>query len=307
MSFCFAGNKRVVETVEQFIAERRIPHAVLIEGETGTGKRTLATFLSDAAVCAENNAPCGKCRNCLLSAGKNHPDIIKVSLLEDKKNITVNQIREVRASSYVKAHMGGNKVIVIENAETMNEQAQNALLKVLEEPPKNVIFILIVQNASMMLDTIISRCVVLSLTVPKTEEAADYLKYNLKADYNEIIEALKSSRNNIGRALSLLSEKDKKDDIVRDFAEALIMGKGVYELLKLSYPLEKSRVACAEFVKNLKTILAEEICLNTKKNLSVEKLINYYDILADAQPSLETNINISLFLNALICNLCSAV
>ncbi len=305
MSFCFAGNKRAIETVQNFIAERRIPHAILIEGEQGTGRHKLARFIADAAVCTDTVAPCGKCRNCLLSIGGNHPDIILVSLLKDKKNISVNQVREARSSAYVRAHMGGKKVIIIENAETMNEYAQNALLKVLEEPPKNVIFILITENTSMMLNTIVSRCTVFSLSVPQMSDAADYLRHTTNSDIDTITETLKICRNNIGRALELLGKKGKRDDIAAAFAKSLISGNGAYELLKISYPLEKSRVKCGEFVENLKLYLTEEMRSHINQGLSVERLVKYYDILTDAAPSLDTNINISLFLNALVCELCS--
>ena len=305
MSFCFIGTKRTIETARTFIAERRIPHAILIEGEQGTGRHKLAHFIANAAVCTEITAPCGKCRNCLLSASGNHPDILLVSLLKDKKSITVNQIREIRGSAYVRAHMGGRKVIIIENAESMNEQAQNALLKVLEEPPKNVIFILITENASMLLCTIVSRCTVFSLSAPQTSEAADYLRHTTNADIDTIIETLKMCRNNIGRALEFLAKKGKTDDIASAFAENLISGRSAYELLKTSYPLEKNRVKCQEFVDSLKLHLTEEMRSHISKGLSVERLVKYYDILTDAEPSLETNINISLFLNALVCKLCS--
>lgn len=305
MSINFAGNKRVISAVEKFINDNTIPHALLIEGDGGTGRETLARHIAAAAVCSDNSAPCGSCRNCKLTAGGNHPDIIFVSPEADKKNISVGQVRDIRGDAFVKSHMGGKKVIIINPAERMNDQAQNALLKVLEEPPKNVIFILITENASMMLSTVISRCVLLSLTVPEFEESTAYLKSTTDFDDGNILDALKSARGNIGRALQILDSRDNKNNGAADFAELLITGGSAYELLKITVPLEKNRVKCGEFITDLKAQISERIHARVKQNLAVDTLIRYYDIISDAQPQLVTNINLSLFLSALVCRLCN--
>ena len=304
MSLSFAGNKRIIASIERFIADRAFPHAILIEGEQGTGRNTLARHIAHSAVCTDNLAPCGVCKNCLLTRGNNHPDIITVSPEENKKNITIAQIRSVRAEAYIKPHMGGKKIIIITLAERMNDQAQNALLKVLEEPPENVIFILIAENASMMLSTIVSRCVVLSLTAPDFVDAAEYLKGVTNANEEDITEALKNNRNNIGRALSVLSSKvNSRQSITNSFAKVLISGGSTYELLKMVAPLERDRVGCADFITNLKAHVAEKIRVRVSQNLAVDTLIKYYDIISNAEPQLVTNINLSLFLSALVCSL----
>ncbi len=303
MRINFAGNKRVISAVEKFITDNTIPHALLIEGDEGTGRETLARHIAAAAVCEANNAPCGNCRNCTLTAGGNHPDIISLSPEKDKKNISVNQIRDMRADAFVKSHMGGKKVIIINPAERMNDHAQNALLKVLEEPPKNVIFILITESASMMLSTVVSRCVLLSLTVPEFEDAKQYLKSTTDFDDGNISSALKTARGNIGRALQVLGSRNGKDNGATDFAELLITGGSAYELLKITVPLEKNRVKCGEFITDLKAQISERIHARIQQNLAVDTLIRYYDIISEAEPQLVTNINLPLFLSALVCKL----
>ncbi len=305
MRINFAGNKRVISAVEKFISDNTIPHALLIEGDEGTGRKALAQHITAAAVCGKNNAPCGNCRNCKLSMSGNHPDIIFISPEKDKKSISVDQIRYMRGDAFVKSHMGGKKVIIINPAERMNDHAQNALLKVLEEPPKNVIFILITENASMMLDTVISRCVLLSLTVPNFEEGKSYLKSVTDFDDNNISDALKLSRGNIGRALRILNSKDNKSGGATDFAELLITGGSSYELLKITVPLEKNRVKCGEFISELKAQISGRIRTRVKQNLAVDTLMRYYDIINEAEPQLITNINLSLFLSTLVCKLCN--
>ena len=112
---------------------------------------------------------------CKNAANHNHPDIIKIAPLEGKKNIAVSQVRELKSDAYIKPHMSQKKVFIIDYADTLNEQSQNALLKVLEEPPENVIFILIAETKASFLETIISRCVVLTLSTPERQTAVEYL------------------------------------------------------------------------------------------------------------------------------------
>ncbi len=304
MSLQFAGNKRVIAAVECLIKGGTLPHAILIEGEQGTGRKTLAHHIALSAVCSGAVLPCGECKNCILAKSNNHPDIITVLPEDKKKNISVAQIRTLRSDAYIKPHMGGKKVFIIPLAERMNEQSQNALLKILEEPPQNVIFILITENTSMMLSTIVSRCVVFSLSVPEFCEANEYLKDITKASDDAIAEALRVNRNNIGRALSYLSSRAKsRQNIAATFAEILISGGSAYEMLKAVAPLEKDRVNCADFIISLKAHIAEKIRVRTNQKLTVDTLIRYYDIISDAEPQLTTNINLSLFLSALVCNL----
>lgn len=303
MSINFAGNKRVIAAIQKLIADNTLPHALLIEGDAGTGRKTLAYYIAAAAVCTNTAAPCNNCRNCNLTNSGNHPDIITVMPEEDKKNISVNQVRALRNDAFVKSHMGGKKVIIITPAERMNEQAQNALLKVLEEPPKNVIFILITENASRMLSTVLSRCVLLSLTVPEINEAAEYIESTTDFDRENIINALNNARGNVGRALSILKSGEESDTLSADFAEMLIIGSSTYELLKLTLPLEKNRVKCGEFITALKSQISDRILSRVNQNLAVDTLVKYYDIISDAEPQLITNINLSLFLSALVCKL----
>ena len=177
MSFPLAGNARIRGALTAAIESGRLPHAILIEGDKGTGRHTLAAFTARAAVCEGENKPCGECRGCRLEHAGTHPDIWTVAPEDGKKNITVAQIRSLRSEAYVKPHMSARRVFIIDMADTMNEQAQNALLKVLEEPPGSVLFILIAENKAALLDTVISRCTVLSLSPPEISEAEKYLGY----------------------------------------------------------------------------------------------------------------------------------
>lgn len=143
----------------------RLSHAYIIEGPVKETVHALADQLARAYVCSsDGNKPCGVCSNCRKAAGSIHPDIIRVSLLEDKREIVVGQVRQLRSEAYIRPNEADRKVFLIEDAQAMNENAQNALLKVLEDGPPYLSFLLLTENAQQLLTTIRSRCETLSLT-----------------------------------------------------------------------------------------------------------------------------------------------
>ena len=301
MSFPLAGTERVKAAVLAAVAENRIPHAILLEGDKGTGRHTLMRFLSEAAVCGGENPPCGVCRGCHLAQIGTHPDITVTAPEDGKKNITVAQIRELRLEAYVKPHMADRRVFVIDKADSMNEQAQNALLKVLEEPPGDIIFILIAESAAALLDTIISRCTVLSLVPPEMPDALRYLVNNTEFSEEQIKEALKTTGGNIGAAKEALAGGETAaQSAAKRFSELLISGNEA-EMLKITAQFEKSRVSADEFLKELKLSVAAEIKKNLRNTYSAKALARFYDSLAEFEDALKTNINLSLLFCALVC------
>ena len=301
MSFPLAGNERIKAAVLAAVAEDRIPHAILIEGDKGTGRHTLARFLSEAAVCGGENPPCGVCRGCHLAQTGVHPDISVTAPEDGKKSITVAQIRAVRNEAYIKPHMARRRVFLIDKADSMNEQAQNALLKVLEEPPGDIIFVLIAESAAALLDTIISRCTVLSLVPPEMPEAAEYLKNNSDYTDGQIKSALESTGGNIGAALeSLGGGGTAAQTAAKRFAQLLISGDEA-QMLKITAPFEKSRVLADEFFKELKLATAAEIKKKLHSTSSAKALTRFYDRLSEYENALQTNVNLSLLFCALVC------
>lgn len=206
-------NENVKSTVLSFISAGRIPHAIMIEADDCTEACLLADFIASAAVCGEKNSPCGVCDNCRKAAAKSHPDIEYIAPEEGKKEITIKRIRAVRTNAYVKPHIANRRVFIIREANRLNEESQNAFLKVLEEPPQGVVFILITLSKTKLLGTVISRCVVLSLC-SANEQNGDYAQ------------------------------------TAQQFLKLLVSGSE-YEMLKILAPLEKSRVAAEEFFNAL--------------------------------------------------------
>lgn len=301
MNFPLVGNSKINSALTNAIREKRLPHAILIEGDKGTGRHTLARYISTAAVCSADVSPCGECRHCKLSAGSNHPDITVTLPLDGKKNISVNQVRELRVEAFVKPHEAVCRVFIIDNADSMNEQAQNALLKILEEPPASVIFVLIAESKSAFLDTIISRCVVLTLSAPDGQTALQYIKENTEFSDEDIISALKEKQNNIGLAIELLN--GNADSVTGAAAEEFLhqmLSKNILGMLSATAPFEKSRIDAERFFKDLKFKTALELRkrLNTPEAVTLSK---FYTEIGLLEKTLITNINLSL----LFCSLAS--
>ena len=301
MIFPLIGNEKIRLSVENFVSQKRIPHAILIEGDYGTGKHTLANFLANSAVCDGQNPPCGICNNCKLFSANSHPDITVIAPLEGKKNIAVKQIRDLRQEAYIKPHQAGKRVFIIDCADTMNPESQNALLKVLEEPPKTVMFILIAESKAAMLDTIISRCVVLGLTAPEFLKGAEYLSRNTECEPTLIEEALKSSQNNIGKAVEILKgELGTETEIAaKEFLNAMLKNDSLGMLTAVS-KFEKNRIAADKFIKDLKYAVVQRIKKDTGSYFA-KPLTEVYNLLPEYEQKLITNIN----LNLLFCSLTS--
>ncbi len=140
-----------------------LSHAYLVTGGGGDSRAAFAGRLAAAYLCEGDTPPCGRCRACRKVGKGSHPDLSRTAPPPDKAEITVEQIRALRADAYVRPNEGRRKVYVIDPADAMNPAAQNALLKVLEEGPAYAAFLLVSDRPGKLLDTVRSRCELLSL------------------------------------------------------------------------------------------------------------------------------------------------
>lgn len=176
------GQEAVIHHFEEALATGKLSHAYILAGDEGYGKHLLAKRAAAAMLCTDesNVHPCGKCASCVQAEAGTNPDIINV--VHEKQLISVGDIRsQVVEDIQVKPYNGKYKVYIIDEADKMNEMAQNALLKTLEEPPAYAVIFLLANNTGSFLPTILSRCITLPLKPVKTEAIADLLvtRYNL--------------------------------------------------------------------------------------------------------------------------------
>ena len=170
------GQDMIKEHLQGALSTGKTSHAYIIHGEKSSGKEFIAHLFAMALQCEQQGTePCGECAACKQALSKNHPDIIRVSH-EKPNTIGVDDIRQqVNGDIVIKPYKGPKKIYIINEAEKMNVAAQNALLKTLEEPPEYGVIILLTTNVEAFLQTIVSRCIVLTMKPVRDSLILDYL------------------------------------------------------------------------------------------------------------------------------------
>ncbi len=258
----FLGNEKIKEQLSYMLSSGRLPHAIVIEGENGIGKRTLARELAAALVCrAESERPCRKCAQCVKAEKGIHPDIFEYSAPGGANSFHVDIVRRVINDVYMSPNEAEYKVYILGNAHCMNESAQNAILKVLEEPPLYAVFILTVKSRSMLLETVLSRSVVLSLSGVDSRLGAKYIseKYE-NISYGDAFDALNAFRGNIGAAAESIADgKMKKITELAGKICTAITANNEYELIKCTSELGKDRQELITVLTLLKSVFRDAV------------------------------------------------
>ena len=174
------GQEKIKEHMQNAIRTDKVSHAYIIQGELGAGKEFIARVFAKTIQCERSKEePCEECRSCKQMDNKNHPDVIWVSH-EKPNSIGVEDIRaQVNNEMGIKPYYGPKKIYIINDSEKMTVQAQNALLKTLEEPPAYGVIILLTTNVDALLPTILSRCVILHMRPVEDSKIEEYLMKQL--------------------------------------------------------------------------------------------------------------------------------
>lgn len=203
------GQEQIKEHLQNALSTNKVSHAYIINGEKSSGKEFIAKVFSMALQCErEGSEPCQECHSCKQALSGNHPDIIHVTH-EKPNSISVDDIRgQVNNDVAIKPYSGPYKVYIITEAEKMTPQAQNAILKTLEEPPAYAVLLLLTGNVDALLPTILSRCVVLNMKPVADELVKKYLMEQLQVpDYKAEV-CVAFARGNVGKAKALASSED---------------------------------------------------------------------------------------------------
>jgi len=274
------GNSKSKEALCNSIKNGRMPQTLILEGDTGSGKHTFAIELAKALFCnnEENGAPipCGVCKRCERVKKSLTPDLVFVRAEEGKLSISVDQVREMTSQALVGPCEMPALVFVIEGADNMTVQAQNAWLLALENPPEDVVYILLCENAAKLLETIRSRSFVFRMERFSPEEISEWIEKNtdlsLKHTKEDIYEVSTAANGSIGRALMLLSDTsmsefhDTRKKVLR-LAE-VIVDKSIpgAERLKTVYSLPLKREVLREYFLLLKDVIHDIIVLKVDEN-----------------------------------------
>ena len=203
------GQEQIKEHLQNALSAKKISHAYIINGEKSSGKEFIAKVFAMALQCEkEGLEPCQECHACKQALSGNQPDIIRVSH-EKPNTISVDDIRsQINNDVAIKPYSSPYKIYIVNEAEKMTQQAQNALLKTLEEPPEYAVILLLTANVNALLPTILSRCVVLNMKPVADSQVRAFLMETLQVpDYKADV-CVAFARGNIGKAKALASSED---------------------------------------------------------------------------------------------------
>lgn len=330
------GNEETKARVGRAIESGTVPHAFLVGGPSGSGKTTLAIEMAAAINCKckcdqEKPLPCGRCDNCRRIYDGNYPDVKILAKKKDKATLGVEAVKNFREDMFLSSTESEHKIYFIDDAECMTPEAQNALLKVLEEPPKSVTIILLAKECDRILTTIKSRAQYIAMTRFEDRELAERLLNESSEarainslDPSKFMGLVMSADGRLGLAKSLLSKKmsesneEERGDIIgliratsqkASYAEIYsALSRFPVKRAELNLSLERIMNALRDLLvikydRGARTVFfpsadeAERLC----GDISAKKLVRLYDAVSETHELSSRNANLS----NLIASLCS--
>lgn len=262
-----------INLLEKAMKNKRLPHGIILESNKSKLLQKYVNLICQWAVCREKNNPCGKCSQCMKVSKGVHPDIYTAKLSGKSEIVNIDEIRNICNDVYIKPNESNTKIYIIPNADKMQSKTQNAFLKVLEEPPQNVIFILCCSNSQGLLKTILSRTNIYRL------DNTD-INFDVSDKVNDIaIKIVEAVPENKG--YKLLCAASKISDRV--------LAKNVVDVLLIKF----HNALKAATLKNyyLCTETERTIC----EKINMKNIFLIIEILNTAKDMLNSNINMNLF------------
>ena len=256
------GHRDIIQYIQDAVKQSKVSHAYILNGQRGSGKKMLARLFSMTLQCESGKSePCGECRSCIQANNGNQPDIITVKH-EKPASISVDDVRQqVNGDIMIKPYSSPYKIYIIPEADLMTVQAQNAILKTIEEPPEYAVIFLLTENADSLLPTIRSRCVMLKLRNIKDKLVKKYLMEQMQIpDYQADLCAA-FAQGNIGRAL-MLAKSEHFNEIKEEAIQLLkyIDEMELHEIVSAIKEINKYKLEVADYL-DIITIWYRDILL----------------------------------------------
>lgn len=315
------GHRDIIQYIQDAVGQNKVSHAYILNGQRGSGKKMLAKLFAMTLQCESNKSdPCGECRSCIQANNGNQPDIITVKH-EKPASISVDDIRtQVNGDIMIKPYSSPYKVYIIPDADLLTVQAQNALLKTIEEPPEYAVILLLTENADSLLPTIRSRCVMLKLRNIKDKLVKKYLMEQLQVpDYQaELCAAF--AQGNIGRAM-MLAKSEHFNEIKEEAIQLLkyINEMELHEIVSAIKEINKYKLEVADYL-DIITIWYRDVLLykatadvdglvfsdqlkyikERASKSSYEGIENILDAIEKAKSRIKANVNFDLLMELLL-------
>lgn len=245
------GNEKIIKELKKTIENNKILHSYMFIGNEGIGKKLIAKEFAKNILCQEKNG-CNKCKSCIEFINNNNPDFY--ILESEERNIKIEQIRYIQKKVQEKPIISNKKIYIIDNADTMTKEAQNCLLKTLEEPPEFVIIILIGKNEDAFLSTIKSRCMIMHFNEIEDEKISQYLKERFGMN-NINSTMLRTFEGSIGKAIKLKDKIETYNQI--DNIIYSLENKDIIDIINLSNIIYKSKEEIYDILEYINVILIE--------------------------------------------------
>lgn len=243
------GQEQMIEHFKSAIEMDKVSHAYIIQGDYDSGKKLMASVFAKALQCEQKGTePCNHCTSCLQADTGNQPDIIYVSH-EKPNSIGIHDVREqINGSIGIKPYISDYKIYIVDEAEKMTAEAQNALLKTIEEPPAYAVIFLLTTNLGKLLPTILSRCVVLNIQPVKDELIKKHL-LSLGVEERQAEFCTAFSMGNVGKAIRVATSEEF-NEIKNDCVHMLKYAKDmqVYELIQAVKELTKYKLQIYDYL-----------------------------------------------------------
>ena len=283
------GNEETKKILENTIKTQNISHSYMFIGQNGIGKFMIAKEFAKAILCQGEQKPCNTCESCIKFNGENNPDIQIIDEIEEK-SIKTETIKEMVKGVYEKPIEGSRKVYIINDSQKMTKEAQNSLLKTLEEPPEYVVIILITENENLLLNTIKSRCTKIKFNPLKDNEIIKILKE--KYDYKEVTEnMLDIAGGSVTHALSVQGKEEIFSEIKTIFSN--LEKINIIDLLNKKDLVFKDKDNIYEILDYINIILFNKI----KENI---KYTNCIKIVEETKDRLKKNSNYDMTIDNLL-------
>ncbi len=326
------GQSKAVALLEHSLEHGHLAHAYLFIGPPHVGKMTFAIKLAQALNCEASHPPCGECQPCHRISQAKHADVQIIGLPSagdsdrNRVEISIEQIREIQRAASLPPYEGKHKVFIIDGAEHLSGEAANCLLKVLEEPPPRVLFLLLTTRERLLLPTVISRCQRVELRPLPIAEVEKMLAQNWELEAQKVRLLARLSRGCLGWARSaalddrLPEERAQRIAALTDLADAGYEERFSYAA-QLAAQFEKNRgfaqeildlwlgwwrdlllvkVGCLDAITNIDL---ETMLVQRAKGYSLAKVKGFIDHLQAAQEQLDRNANPRLVLEVLMLNI----
>lgn len=285
------GNDKIKELLTNSVKNNKISHSYLFVGTEGIGKKIMAKEVAKMILCTDENKYCNNCKSCIEFDTNNNPDF---KIIEpDGNSLKIEQIREFQSKVAEKPIISKKKVYIINDSDKMTSEAQNCLLKTLEEPPEFVTIILIGSNENAFLSTIKSRCMILHFNKIPDEEIKVFLEKNYQTKINSKI-MLEAFQGSIGKALQLQDKQEEYEKIEQIIYN--LENKDKIDILKMSEPIYKAKDEKFDMLDYMNIVF---INLATKSN----KYANCVKIVEDTKKRLQSNANYDMSIDNMLLNL----